>query len=411
MGLGLLGRGIGDAKFLASCGAKVLVTDLKSQQDLAPALAELQGVQGIDYVLGEHREEDFIHTDMVMYAAGVRKDSPYLAAARQKGVPVYMSTALFAKFAKEVGATLVGVTGTRGKTTVAHMIHHCTVGSILGGNIRGQSTLALLPTIKSGDVVVLELDSWQLQGFGTLHLSPDIAVFTNLMPDHLNYYANMDEYFDDKANIFKFQKEQKVIAGAQIAHKIPGAIIPMPRKWNLKLLGEHNQENASLAAGALRLLGIGEEEIIKGLESFEGVEGRLQFVRKVRGVKIYNDNNATTPEATLAALKSFKDPVILIAGGADKRLPLESLAIEAEKCKKVLLLAGNGSDLLVAALRNRVRYDILIYQTISQALHDALESAEGGDVILFSPGFASFGMFKNEYDRNDQFMKAVTELT
>ncbi|MBX4192511.1 hypothetical protein KW798_03440, partial [Candidatus Parcubacteria bacterium] len=260
MGLGLLGRGIGDARFLASCGAKLTVTDLKTAEQLASSLDELKGLD-IIFHLGEHKDEDFTNTDMVIKAAGVRLDSPYIAKAREAGIPIYMSTALFAKFAKEIGATIVGVTGTRGKSTVTQMIHHSIPNSILGGNIRGRSTLELLSTVKKGDIIVLELDSWQLQGFGDLQLSPDVSVFTNLMPDHLNYYKDMEQYFADKANIYKYQTEPKIVAGKVIAERIPNVRTPspLPPDWKLKILGEHNIENAALAAEALRLLGLSEK--------------------------------------------------------------------------------------------------------------------------------------------------------
>ena len=320
MGLGLLGRGVGDALFLAPLCKELCVTDKKTAEELAPSLVQLEQFSNIRYTLGCHTEADFTDTDMVIKAAGVPLGSPEIAAARKAGVPVYMSTALFAKFAREAGATLVGVTGTRGKTTTAALIFHGLKEAgkpvHLGGNVRGLSTLAMIPEIKSGDIVVLELDSWQLQGFGDVGLSPDIAVFTNLMPDHLNYYGgDMEKYFWDKANIFTHQKAgDKLIAGEQILSKIqssnppvaPVVPPPLPNEWKLQILGEHNRTNAALAALALRMLGLQEEQIKTGFESFEAVEGRLQFVREVHGVKIYNDNNATTPEATLAALSACR---------------------------------------------------------------------------------------------------------
>ena len=291
MGLGLLGRGVGDAEFLAPLCKELVVTDRKSEQELAAPLARLKKFSNIRYALGSHDEKDFTNTDMVIKAAGVPLDSPYIAAARTAGVPVYMSTALFAKFAAEAGATIVGVTGTRGKSTTTHLIYHALAAAgkpaVLGGNVRGLSTLALLPGIKKGDTVVLELDSWQLQGFGDLKISPHVAVFTNLLADHLNYYqGNEEAYFWDKANIFTHQKPgDKLIAGAQVLSKIqkanppvaPVVPPPLPHDLKLQLIGEHNKENAALAALALRMLGLSEEEIKNGLESFEPVEGRLQL--------------------------------------------------------------------------------------------------------------------------------------
>jgi UDP-N-acetylmuramoylalanine--D-glutamate ligase len=431
MGLGLLGRGVGDAEFLAPLCKELVVTDKKTKEELEASLIRLQKFSTIHYTLGAHRVEDFAETDMVIKAAGVPLDSPEIAAAKKAGVPVYMSTALFAKFAREAGAMLIAVTGTRGKSTTSALIYHALKAAgkpvHLGGNVRGLSTLAMIPEVKSGDICVLELDSWQLQGFGDLKLSPDIAVFTNLMPDHLNYYGgDMEKYFWDKANIFTHQPRREVgaptgasgktalIVGEQILSKIqssnppvaPVVPPPLPKDWNLTIVGEHNRQNAALAALALRMAGLKEDEIRVGLQTFEAVEGRLQFVREVNGVKIYNDNNATTPEATIAALSAF-DPekTIIIAGGSDKNLPLEVLAEKMKQCKKILLLAGGGTDKLKILLP-----DDLIYQVMNDAVRDAMAAAVPGDVILFSPGFASFGIFKNEYDRNDQFMAAVKAL-
>lgn len=425
MGLGLLGRGVGDAAFLAECGASVLVTDRKSEDELADSVAALRKYPNVAFHLGGHEVEDFTSCDMVFKAAGVPLDSPYIAAARAAGVPIYMSTALFAKLAMEAGATVVGVTGTRGKTTTTRMIYETLSDTRdpstihLGGNIRGVSTLALLPEIKEEDIVVLELDSWQLQGFGDLHISPNVAVFTNLMPDHQNYYPDMDAYFSDKANIFRYQKQgDRLVVGAAIADQVraqhppiePIVPEPLPGDWQLSIPGEHNRENAALARAALEQF-TEEPEIRSSLTDFSGVEGRLQLVGEKNGVKIYNDNNATTPDATIAALRAlapevgpgFRKNILLIAGGADKGLDMSGLVTEiGNRVKEVFLLDGTGTQKIRESLRQAV-----VCHTLSEAVEKALASAHPYDIVLFSPAFASFGMFKNEYERNDQFMHIV----
>jgi UDP-N-acetylmuramoylalanine--D-glutamate ligase len=380
--------------------------------------------------------EDFTECDIVIKAAGVPLHSPYIEAARNAGVPVYMSTALFAKFAMDMGATIVGITGTRGKSTVTQMIYHglirTNVRTVLGGNVRGVSTLALLPRIKKDDVAVLELDSWQLQGFGDLQISPQIAVFTNLMPDHLNYYKDMDEYFNDKANIFKFQKRpseqypqgDELICGAEIAERIKKFLPPVsfkiphaiPAEWKLQIPGEHNRKNASLAVEALRAFKLSEEEIRAGIESFTGVEGRLQLVREINGVKIYNDNNATTPDATIVALKALKEKnknIILIMGGADKGLDMSALVSEINtSCKEIIFLAGTGTDSFLEARSSQLAAPPHApYNNLKDAVTNSLDLATSGDTILFSPAFASFGLFKNEYERNDIFMSIIMNLS
>ncbi len=425
LGLGLLGRGVGDADFLASCGAHLLVTDMRSATDLAPSIEKLKHHSNISYRLGEHQESDFTSADIVIKGAKTPADSAYIAAAKSAGVPVLMSTAYVAKYAMELGSTVIGVTGTRGKTTVTHMIHHVLTETTdpstvhIGGNIRGVSTMSLLPNIKKGDTLVLELDSWQLQGFGDLNISPNTAVFTNLMPDHLDYYRDMDEYFADKANIFKFQKQgDHLIVGKNILEKVksthppvePIVPEPIPREWLLEIPGDHNRENAALARAAL-LPYMGEPEIKASLASFQGVEGRLQFVRDVEGSKIYNDNNATTPEATIAALKSLDKNIALIVGGSEKGLALDALVDEIKsRSVHVIVLAHDGykgSLRLMQSLREKgVQY--VEAADLPNALNVAL--ALKPSTVLFSPAFASFGMFKNEYERNDQFLALVEKL-
>jgi UDP-N-acetylmuramoylalanine--D-glutamate ligase len=419
MGLGLLGRGVGDAAFLAELGARLLVTDRKDKAALASSLTQLAGFSNIQYALGEHRVADFQNTDMVIKAAGVPLDSPYIKAARDAGVPVYMSTALFARFAREAGAAIAGITGTRGKSTVTHMIHHALARAgrraLLGGNVRGLSTLALLPDVGAGDIAVLELDSWQLQGFGDLRMSPEVAVFTNLLMDHLNYYPDMETYFADKANIFRYQNaNDTLIAGAQIRDRIANsrppatAVVPppIPANWQLQIKGAHNRENAALAAAALRALMLSEQQVRDGLESFQPVEGRLQFVAEWRRIKVYNDNNATTPDATVAALQAFPgERIVLITGGSDKGIPLEALAKEInERASAVVLLPGTGTERLAPQLKSSTRA-----RDMAEAVQTAFANARAGDVLLLSPGFASFGLFTNEYERNDAFLRALRE--
>lgn len=419
LGLGLLGRGVGDAAFLAAQGAHVIVTDKKSEEDLKPSVEALRQHTGIVFHLGGHDEKDFSDTDIVLKAAGVPLDSPYVAAAKAAGVPVYMSTALAAKYAREAGARIVGVTGTRGKSTVSYLIHHALreagARAHLGGNVRGVSTLALVPEIRKGDILVLELDSWQLQGFGDLQLSPDVSVFSNLMPDHQNYYPDMEAYFSDKANIFRYQHAgDTLIVGASVVDRVqqaappvpPQVPPPIPADWQLQIEGEHNRENAALAAAALVALGLLPGEVRAGFASFSGVEGRLQFVGTQAGVSIYNDNNATTPEATIAALRALDKGahnIVLIMGGADKGLALEGLVQEAHaRCKDVILLAGTGTERIRGMFPHAP-----VCTSLEQALVEMRRRATTGDIVLFSPAFASFGMFANEYERNDRFLALV----
>ncbi len=424
LGLGLLGKGLGDAVFAAQCGADVTVTDLKSEQDLAPSVAVLKKYKNVRLVLGGHDVADFENRDLIIKGQGTPLDSEFIAHARKNKIPIRMDDELFVSLLPEK-VRVVGVTGTRGKTTVASIIYHVLKKSgkkvHLGGNIRGIATLSLLKKIKSGYIVVLELSSWQLQGFGETKIAPHVSVFTNFLNDHMNYYKNnLKDYFNDKAFIFKYQKENDtLVTGEAVSKKIPksykGHLIVagksnVPTKWQLPLAGSHNVENIAIAVGALKTLKISIANIQKGIESFKAVEGRLQYVKTFRGIKIYNDNNSTTPEAATVALESFpSQKIVIIMGGADKNLDIKKLAKAVEKyAKAVVWLSGTGTERFqkegVLSIQNESSKDL------QDAVLKAVTIAERGDIVLFSPGFASFGTFVNEYDRNDQFMKIVKDL-
>lgn len=428
LGLGLLGRGLNDAKFLAEYGAGLLITDLKKAEDLAPTLKKLSKYKGIKYVLGEHRLEDFRDRDFVLKAAGVPLDSAYIAEAKKNNVPVEMDESLFTKLAPEV--KVIGVTGTRGKTTTTYLIYEILKLAFgqkvfLGGNIKGLATLPLLKKVKAGDMVVMELSSWQLQGFGEAKISPQISVFTNLMSDHFNYYlkGSKDEieaekkYFTDKAQIYLNQKtEDYLICGEKISerigkiksHKIIAKVSDVPKGWRLKVKGKHNLENIACAIAVAKVLNIDLKIVKKAVENFSGVEGRQEFVKEYKGIKIYNDTTATTPDATIVALKSLADikrkNIVLIMGGADKNIDMSGLIKEIPKyCKAVFLLTGSGSDKLNIKAVTKVN-------SLKEALTGAIKVCQKGDILLFSPAFASFGMFKNEFDRGDKFNKLITSL-
>ena len=454
LGLGLLGRGLNDAKFLAECGADLLITDLKTKEQLAPTLKKLAKFKNIKYVLGEHRLEYFRDCDMVLKSAGVPLDSPYILEAQKNNIPVEMDESLFAKLADDV--ITVGVTGTRGKTTTTYIIYEILKSSFgnrvhLGGNIKGLATLPLLKKVKPGDIVVMELSSWQLQGWGDSKISPHISVFTNFLNDHLNYYEKvskdredaLQKYFDDKALIFKNQKENDfLILNSEIekeiksrfAGKIKSKIILPNNKqidnWDLKIKGEHNKTHILQAIEVAKILGVEDKIIKKAVENFSGVEGRQEFLREYKGIKIYNDTTATTPDATIVALKALSDSrikiqdsgiigknhesrvmnpeskrIILIMGGADKKLDMSELIKEVPKyCKKVILLAGTGTEKLEGKINGAV------VKSLKEGLLEALKEAKKGDILILSPAFASFGMFTNEFDRGEQFVRLIKAL-
>jgi len=469
MGLGILGRGVNVAKFLAENGAILTITDLKNAEQLESSLIKLKKFENITYVLGEHRLEDFRDKDIVIKSAGVPLDSVYIAEARKNNISVEMDASLFVRLAKESGKniTIIGITGTRGKSTTTHLLFEILkngfdiqkksvvvsrfkkkgLGGIfessrqvfLGGNVKGLATLPLLKKIKDGDIVVMELDSWQLQGFGDAKISPDIAVFTTFMPDHLNYYkGDMKMYFNDKANIYRNQKEGDVLfmrpevaefIQDKDADNIKSEIVvvdkkDVPEDWDVKLLGDNNRETVVLASAIAERLGVEQSVIKEAVENFGCLAGRLEFLREVNGVKYYNDTTATTPDGVINALDSLSDyrgKIVLIGGGADKKLDYTEYAEKVkENAKALILFMGEASEKILSVLNNkitrssdgRVKESSIIsgITSMKDSFAKAQEFAEEGDIVLLSPGAASFGVFKNEFDRGDQFCELVKNL-
>ncbi|MFC1632825.1 UDP-N-acetylmuramoyl-L-alanine--D-glutamate ligase [Patescibacteria group bacterium] len=429
MGLGLSGGGVGVARFLAENGAKVLVTDLRDEKTLKESLAELSDLP-IEYRLGEHKEEDFTKTDLVVKNPAVPWSSKYIVAAKKAKVPVDMEIGIFLELNE---APILGVTGTKGKTTTATLLAEIMKAQFpkakLAGNVR-VSPLTYLDQLDIDTPVVLELSSFQLEIFEEHKMSPQIAIITNIFEDHLDRYDSLEAYVRAKENIFRFQKEgdylildkdnawTKKFKQTVKAEKIPTKIIytsstrPSYSTDQVGMQGVHNLANIDLAVLAAKTYGIKDDLIAKVVKDFKGVENRLEFVRKAMGVKFYNDTTSTIPEATIAAIKSFEEPVILIAGGSEKNVTYEELAKEiVEGVKHLILFNDSASPRIEKAVLNlKIDFPISYADTMPRAVELAQKNMAKGDVVVMSPAAASFGLFKNEFDRGDQYIKAVKKI-
>lgn len=420
MGLGLLGRGAGISKFLAECGARLIITDLKTKKELSSSVKNLKKFKKIKYIFGKHRLEDFKNRDYIIKSAGVPLNSIYIKTAKKYCVPIEMDASFFAKFTESM---LIGVTGTRGKSTVSYLIYEILKQAkkdvYLAGNIKGTATLPLLKKVNNKSIVILELDSWQLQGFGDSKISPHISVFINFMHDHMNYYkGNMNKYWKDKTNIYKYQnKNDYCICNKNLMEKIhtKATKIPFTKKilskdWNVKLIGEHNKENIVVAIEVAKLLNISMKKIKSAVEEFRGVSGRLEKVKLYKGIEIYNDTNSTTPDATSVALSALSNKnIILICGGADKNLSYKNFSKTLpQKTKAIIFLPGTATEKIIKNFPHKTQYKLVT--SLSTAVKCALQCAVKGDIVLFSPASASFGLFKNEYDRGEKFLNIIKKL-
>ena len=425
MGLGLNGGGVGVAKFFYKQGAEVLVTDLKTEEKLATSIEKLKGFKKIKYTLGKHEEADFIWADLIIRNPDVPATSPYLEIAKKNNIEVGTDVSLFFKHS---GAFIIGVTGTKGKSTTSSLIYHILKSkfkrTFLAGNI-GVSPLELLPKIKKGDKVVLELSSFELEG---LTQSPNIAVITNIMPDHLNRYGTMTEYIEAKKIIFKYQTENDVLVlngddsiVRQFSEQAKSKAVffavakkPDINLDNFKLLGKHNLSNLSAAIEVAKLLEIPAKTIEKSLKTFKGVPNRQEFVKEVRGVKYFNDTTATIPEAVISAIDSFYEKfptarIFLICGGVYKGVDYSGLSKKIqEKLVGLIMFPGTGSDKMKEELGDYKNiHDV---SSMQEAVEKASKLTQKGDVVILSPGASSFNMFKNEFDRGNQFVEAIKKL-
>ena len=442
MGLGLHGSGIASARYAAQQGAQVRVTDLRPAEVLAPSIASLAGLP-IEYILGQHRNEDFAWAEIVLRVPGVKRSSPYLQIAREHGAQIEQEIALF--FSACPGRIL-GVTGTRGKTTTSTLLYEIIKASgspaVLGGNVSGVETLSLLPVITPETQVVLELSSWQLEALEPHRMSPAVALMTNIYPDHLDTYDGMEDYAAAKANIFRHQRpgDLAVFNYDNSWTRAMGEQAPAEETWFTSLerggsfrrgsdelvpfafretpmRGAHNLENILLATTAARLLGIAEETIARIVRDFRGVAHRLQEIAVIHDVHYINDTTSTTPVAGEVALHSFDGPLVLVAGGNTKHLPLAGWpAAILARCRDLVLLRGSGTDELLAALDEEMAKQDRpgplrgVYDNFVDAMDAAVALTRPGDTLLFSPGFTSFGMFLNEFDRGDKFVAYVEDL-
>lgn len=428
MGLGLNSGGVGSARWFCNQGASVTVTDLKTKDQLNLAIEQLEGLK-IKYVLGEHRDIDFLNADIIVKNPDVPNNSQYLQIAKNKKIPVVMDASLFYEL-NPYKDHVIGVTGTRGKTTTTTLIYEIIKNSgkkaLLGGNLSGKETLSLLDEITPETFVVLELSSWQLRGFGEIRKSPHIAVMTNIYPDHLNRYLSMDEYIKDKENIIKFQMENDYFVTSfqnqetnRLALRCNSQVIWYDKEgstddWKAKLPGNHNRENINASVMVSKLLGISTNIIKSTVEHFHGVPYRLEVIKEENGITYINDTTSTTPIAGIMALRAFHNsPIILIAGGNSKNIDLTDFAKEiGTNVKRLILLEGNATNDLEAKVKIHSPNVLIdrVYSNFSQAIKKASGYANKGDIILLSPGCTSFGMFKNEFDRGDQFNQIVNNL-
>jgi UDP-N-acetylmuramoylalanine--D-glutamate ligase len=422
-GLGRFGGGIAVSQWLVAQGAKVLVTDQAQPGALAGSIKELAGLS-IEYRLGEHREEDFASADLVVASPAIPPASKYLQAARAAGVPVTTEIRLFIE---RCPARIVGVTGTKGKSTTSSLLGKMLESRYttwVGGNI-GRSLLFELPNIKADHLVVLELSSFMLEYLAESHWSPHVALVTLIAPDHLDRHGTFEEYVAAKLNILRYQSAgDYAVLGEdssslhQFTQATAGRVIlyglENRKPFELKLPGLHNQFNAQAAFAAAGIFEITWDEAQNAVREFCGLPHRLQLVHEHRGVRYYNDSIATIPEAAIAALDSFPAKrVIQIVGGYDKHIPLTAMCAALAERAKAVLCIGKTGETIVKTIEDAAKPDIAgVYRCgdLATAMKMAHSIAIAGDVVLLSTGCASYDQFTNFEVRGETFARMAREM-
>jgi len=422
LGLGLQNGGLEAVNFFAELGCKIRISDIKTKKQLEPTIKTLGKYRNLVFEFEKHSAEFIKWADVIIRNPGVNLFSPTMKLAMKLNKEIVLPTAFFLK---NCPLKSIGVTGTRGKSTTTSLIYETARKYLkqpvhLAGNLPQHSPFRLIKKVKPKDLIIVELSSWELQGFRDYKVGLNIALLTNIYPDHLNYYKNMDQYIDDKMQIIAnqkpddlfitlrptYQKYQKQIEKYRRAQLI--LVEPNYYPYKLRYLpGKHNLENASLAYKTAQILKIDNEKASRIIQNFPGLEFRLQKLGTIKQSLFFNDSTSTTPVAGIKAIEAIKSSypkknLILVCGGKEKNLPFDEwLTIVNHNCQQIFLLPGSFSDLVEAQLKPKLT-KVPDIATLFKKLIPLLDKTK---VVLFSPGATSFATFNNEFERGNQFTK------
>jgi UDP-N-acetylmuramoylalanine--D-glutamate ligase len=445
--LGLGVEGVDVVRYLASHGASITVSDTKSPEALSPRIQELDDLP-VRFSLGANRAEDTTSADLLFVSQGVPLTLPAVREARDQGVPISSMTRLFLELCP---GTVIGITGSSGKTTttalVGAMFEEAGRKHVVGGNI-GVGLLGLLDDITPETWVVMELSHSQLETAGRC---PHIGCVLNVAPNHLDRYA-WEEYIALKLRILREQSRDDIAilnlddeVARSFASEAPGQVVWFSGRrvpngaaaafvrgdaivWRqgsvetrllsveeVPLRGAHNVANVLAAVAVAGTVGLESDAVARAVREFGPVPHRLELIGTVQGVAYYNDSIATTPDRTLAGLRSFREPAVLLLGGREKQLPLEELAREAVERCRALVCFGEAGLSLEEALRSAAEFTtepppIERVETLAEATEAARRYAQAGDVVLFSPACTSYDAYDNFEERGEDLRRIVSRI-
>jgi len=439
MGLGRFGGGVDVVKFACETGAKVTITDLAKREALAESIAQLKGLD-VTYHLGSHEPADFQKADIVVVNPAVSLDNKFVQIARKAGRKVTSQIELFFEFCP---ATIIGITGANGKSTTTALTAHLLRSRFgsrvwLSGNIGNEPMLTVVEQIKPDDLVVLELSSFQIEQLAQSEQAPQVAVLTNLTPNHLDRYGTFERYHQAKEPLFQCQKlddkhpavsifngEDKIGCEwfdkyekdtGRLCMKFSAEGVPAGIRKVFGLPGRANLSNLAAALAIVRHFGVTDEQVTACLPQFKALPHRLQFVAEIRGVRWYNDSKATTPDSAIISLEAFDNPII-IAGGYDKHIPFDKFGQKIAQKAKAAILIGQTAKTIAKAIEEHKstsaqehKFKVEFADSLEKAVQLANKIAKSGDVVVLSPACASYDMFGNYQQRGEQFIDLVGKL-
>ncbi len=444
--LGFARQGQALARWLPRVGASVVVSDSRSESEID---IDRAAYPNVEFVLGGHPEDMLDGVDLLCLSGGVPLDLPIVQHAVNLGIPLSNDAQLFLE---RCPAPVIGITGSAGKTTtttlVGNILRHAGHRVYIGGNI-GSVLLDVLSAITPDSYVVMELSSFQLE---LMTISPHLAAVLNITPNHLDRHGDMESYIAAKANILAYQKPGDIAvlgrddAGSyQLEALLPGGVIwfsqreiipdgafmagerllvvggsspdgvphTICERSEIRLRGDHNVSNVLAACAITGAVGVPPETIALAVKSFTGVPHRLETVREVGGVMYVNDSIATAPERVVAALRSYDEPLILLLGGRDKKLPWEEMLLEALRKSRHIITFGEAGD-MIADIARKLSYsrrdDVHRVKTLPEAVTLAATVAHPGDVVLLSPGCTSYDAYTDFVERGLHFRRLVEAL-
>jgi UDP-N-acetylmuramoylalanine--D-glutamate ligase len=449
--LGAARQGLALAHFLVQHGAQVTVTDQKDENDLIQVMKDFQG-SGIEWVLGGHPLDLLDSADSVALSGGVSLEIPFVQEAQQRQIPLTNDSQIFLELAP---CPVIGITGSAGKTTTTLLVGEMVAAAYgqdrtwVGGNI-GNPLISDVDQMREDHLAVVELSSFQLD---IMDHSPSIACVLNITPNHLDRHGTMDAYTRAKAHILDYQSKTGTAVlnrddpgSWALSDRVQGSLITfgrekpgngekgsyLDREWikfwdgvktqelvplsTIHLLGEHNQLNTLAACAIASAAGLPIDAIRQGAATLTGVDHRLEFIRSWGGANWFNDSIATAPERSIAAIKSFQEPLVLLAGGRDKDLPWDEFARLVLDRVRVVICFGEAADLVEGALQAALKQGqgmppLRKCRRLQEAVRVAAEMIEAGDVVLLSPGGTSFDEFIDFAERGEMFRKWVHELS